>query len=276
MISKRLWLFGRRSKDPQQGLHTVPNVTTPPLPEGTAAYVIGDVHGCFAELLDLLGLIKADISEQRVHTATIVFLGDLIDRGPKSAQVIEYLRTYQPCFAKTIFIMGNHEEVFQKVLGGNVDAFKSWFGFGGRSCVRSYGVDNLGEIHLNPEQLLVRIQNKVPKSHLQFIAAFQDYFIFGPYLCVHAGIRPKVKLQDQKPKDLRWIRESFMSYTKPHPYIVVHGHTVVDTPELLHNRIAVDTGAHKGNALTAVCLSHEQPRFIQSAILNSNVDETAF
>jgi len=136
--------------------------------------------------------------------------------------------------------MGNHEEVYLRVVEGQVEALKSWFGFGGRSCLRSYGVDNLGEINLDIENLLYRAQSKIPKSHVEFIRGFQDYFVFGDYLCVHAGIRPKKKLEDQKSQDMRWIRGDFLKYSKPHPYKVVHGHTIVEQAQDFGNHQGVD------------------------------------
>ena len=230
------------------------------------AYVIGDIHGCFDELLELLDLIKEDILAEGPGPKYIVFLGDLMDRGPKSFEVIDYLSKYAPDFATPIYLMGNHEEVFLKVLSGSTGALSSWFEFGGRSCVRSYGVENLGEILISPDNLLFRIQDKVPKSHINFIESFQETFQFGPYLCVHAGIKPRVAIEKQSTRDLRWIRKEFIKYTKQHPFIIVHGHTIVgDVPEIHSNRIAVDTGTYDGGPLTAVKLSSEAPLFLQSS-----------
>ena len=228
------------------------------------AYVIGDIHGCYAELCELLDLIKQDIKSLDDSPKYIVFLGDLMDREPQSKEVIEHLMNYKPEYATPVFLMGNHEEVFLNVLSGSVGALTSWFEFGGRSCVRSYGVSNLGEILSYPDNVLSRIQNKVPQSHIDFIQSFKETFQFGPYLCVHAGIRPRVAIEKQRTRDLRWIRQEFMEYKKPHPLIIVHGHTIVEEPEILSNRIAVDTGTYEGGPLTAVRLSSDDPYIIQT------------
>ena len=219
-------MFGRFSKKKKADLLTDEKL------DGFA-YVIGDIHGCFDELVELLKLIEQDAAQQSSGPKYVVFLGDLMDRGPKSKEVIDYLLSYKPDFANPVFLMGNHEEVFLKVLSGSEGALTSWFEFGGRACVRSYGVKNLGEILTNPESLLFRIQEKVPQSHIDFIESFQETFQFGPYLCVHAGIKPRVPIEKQTTKDLRWIRKEFIKYTKPHPFIIVHGHTIVETPQLL-------------------------------------------
>ena len=228
------------------------------------AYVIGDIHGCYDELCELLSLIEKDAKSLEDEPKYVVFLGDLMDRGPKSNEVIELLRTFSPDYATPIFLMGNHEEVYLKVLSGSESALKSWFGFGGRACVRSYGVSNLGEILINPESLLLRIQQAVPQSHIDFIESFDETFQFGPYLCVHAGIKPRVAIEKQSTRDMRWIRKEFMDYKKQHPFIIVHGHTIVEKADIRPNRIAVDTGTYEGGPLTAVRLSKNEPFIIET------------
>jgi len=228
------------------------------------AYVIGDIHGCFDELCELLELIESDAKSVEEGPKYIVFLGDLMDRGPKSNQVIEHLKNFSPDYATPIFLMGNHEEVFLKVLSGSVSALTSWFEFGGRECVRSYGVKNLGEILTSPDSLLFRIQEAVPQSHIDFMQSFDETFQFGPYLCVHAGIKPRVPIEKQSTRDMRWIRKEFMTYEKPHPFIIVHGHTIVEKADIRSNRIAVDTGTYDGGPLTAVRLSHDVPHIIET------------
>jgi len=158
-----------------------------------------------------------------------VFLGDLIDRGPSSKEVLDYLMSYFPNWTNVAFIRGNHEEVMLDVLSGNISAMRSWFDFGGKECARSYGVENFGQLQINPDHIMMSLQS---------------------------------------PYDMRWIRSSFLDYKKPHPVKVVHGHSVVDDgPENHTNRIAVDTGAHKGRPLTAVRLCAGEEKFIQSEVL---------
>lgn len=236
------------------------------------AYVIGDIHGCFDKMISLLKRIREDIGREYPNISAlsgedlpkIIFLGDLVDRGPKSKEVIESLMSYKPSYARPIFLAGNHEEVFLKVLEGDLSSLRFWYKFGGRECMRSYGVTNLGQIHHNPESLLHKLQGRVPRSHFDFISSFQNYYLAGDYLCVHAGIKPKVPLDRQDEKDFRWIRDTFLQYKKPHPYRVIHGHTISEEPENLPNRIGVDTGGYKGNPLTAVFIRNETVRFIQS------------
>lgn len=232
-------------------------------PEGECAYAIGDIHGCYQEMRALLHKIEEDAAKQNLD-CRIVFLGDLIDRGPDSRRVIDYLMNYKPVGIKVSFLMGNHEEVFLQILDGNSDAIESWFTFGGKSCVRSYGVDNLGRILMDPDGIYYDLRRNVPKTHTAFLKTFEDYIIFGDYIFVHAGIRPGVKFEDQNPKDFRWIRKDFLKSNKPLPYKVVHGHTIVEEAEIHDFRIAVDTGCHDSGVLTAVRLIDDRVDFIQT------------
>ncbi len=233
-------------------------------PQAITTYVVGDVHGCFTELKSLLSKIEADTIHENNRGKRVVFVGDLIDRGPDSFKVVDYLSKYKPENIETIYLMGNHEEIFLKVLAGKESVLGSWLEYGGRSTARSYGVNNLGEFHINPESLMRRIQARVPESHIGFIKSFRIYYQFENYLCVHAGIKPKVPLEKQNPKDMMWIRDKFLNYKKPHSHIVVHGHTIVEEPEILSNRVAVDTGAYAGGKLTAARIENGDVKFIRS------------
>ena len=191
-------------------------------PDGECAYVVGDIHGCLSPLKRLLDRIERRAVEEHPHLQTrLVFLGDLIDRGPHSAHVVELLRRYSHPKMDVTFLMGNHEEVFLDVLDGNVRGMIRWFDWGGRDAARSYGVDNLGLLPIDPDQVLFRLQERVPQSHIDFLLSFKPYFVFGDYVFVHAGLRPKVALEDQKNRDLRWIRDGFLNFKGHFPKKVV-------------------------------------------------------
>ena len=183
-------------------------------PDGERAYIIGDIHGCMDALEQLLHKIETYENTQAEAKTSLIFLGDLIDRGPNSFEVVDFLQSYTPDFASLTFLMGNHEEIFLSILGGNSDLIASWFEFGGRDCARSYKINDLGQVNIDPTPLLHQLQANVPKHHRDFISSFKNYHIFGDFMCVHAGIRPKTKLANQKSRDFRWIREPFLSYTK--------------------------------------------------------------
>ena len=219
---------------------------------GARAYAIGDIHGRLDLLDDLLRRVEDDIAQRRPKKTYIVFLGDLIDRGPDSAGVVERLRTWRPRHGRPIFLGGNHEEVLLTILGGDASILPSWLKFGGAECAQSYGIDVDALRRMEDDEAIEAIRARVPRAHREFLANFADTFRFGDYLFVHAGIRPGLAVEDQDPHDLRWIRDPFLSDAKEHGFVVVHGHTIVPEVDERPNRIAIDTGAYHSGILTAL------------------------
>jgi serine/threonine protein phosphatase 1 len=234
-------------------------------PDGYRAYAIGDVHGRLDLLEQLLSEIERDRSERPTPKTLLVFLGDLIDRGPHSAQVIERLRTYSSDDARTVFLLGNHEEVLLRILDGDTSLIPSWLQFGGRQCLQSYGADSRRIALETDEKALEIIRGVIPEAHVAFLNSFIDSCRFGDYLFVHAGIRPGVAIDDQQQSDLRWIREPFLFDDTDHGCVVVHGHTICDEVEERPNRIGVDTGAYRTGILTALVVEGNERRYLQTA-----------
>src|SRR3954466_8130060 len=108
---------------------------------GHRAYVVGDVHGHFDLLEALLAKIHEELDRRPARKTLLVFVGDLIDRGPDSAQVVERLRTYRHPGVRTVFLLGNHEEVLLRILDDDTSLIFSWLQFGGAQCIQSYGGD---------------------------------------------------------------------------------------------------------------------------------------
>src|SRR3954453_11993512 len=178
--------------------------------EGYRAYVIGDIHGRFDLLEDLLAKIHAELQPRPITKALLVFVGDLIDRGPASAQVLERLRTYSRPGIETVFLLGNHEEVLLRILAGDAPLITKWRWFGGSECLQSYGVEPGRFAHLTDQQALAIVRAAIPREHVRFLETFADSCRFGDFLFVHAGIRPGIELEQQSQNDLRWIREPFL------------------------------------------------------------------
>ena len=233
--------------------------------EGYRAYAVGDVHGRLDLLDRLLATIEDDIAGRPRAQNLVVFLGDLIDRGPQSAGVIERLRTWQPSDASPIFLCGNHEEVLLRVLAGEPGVLGDWLRFGGAECLASYGLfPALLEVQ-SEQDALAEIKAAIPAEHQAFIADFADTFRFGDYLFVHAGIRPGVEIAAQSRQDLRWIREQFLDDSTDHGLVVVHGHTISASVEERPNRVGVDTGAYRTGRLTAIAIEGAQRWFLDTA-----------
>lgn len=232
------------------------------VPAGTRAYAIGDVHGCLDLMRDLLAQIEADHRARGAGRAFLIFLGDLVDRGPDSRGVLEFLRTYAPPGFRTVYLMGNHEEFFLRVLDGDAGLVSQWLGFGGRELAMSYGLGAGSLLNASSEAVVQELIRAVPNSHREFVRSFADSFRVGDYLFVHAGIRPGVPPEEQKPSDTRWIREGFLDSHKEHGLMVVHGHTISHGPDEQLNRIGIDTGAYKGGPLTALAVEGDERRYL--------------
>jgi serine/threonine protein phosphatase 1 len=231
---------------------------------GWRAYVVGDVHGRLDLLEQLLAKIDHDLGRRPARKVLLVFVGDLIDRGPSSAQVVERLRTYQHPRVTLMFLLGNHEEVLLRILRGDAELIEKWCRFGGTECMASYGVDPNALKQASAEQALAMIRAAVPGKHVSFLEKFNDSCRFGDYLFVHAGIRPGVELDQQRQTDLRWIREPFLYDDTDHGFVVVHGHTISTEAELLPNRIGIDTGAYRSGVLTALAIDGAERWFIDT------------
>jgi serine/threonine protein phosphatase 1 len=224
------------------------------IPEGERVYAIGDVHGC-ADLLDqLLARIDADDRARDPARTTIVFLGDLVDRGPASAAVIERLRLLAAERPDTRFLLGNHEEVFLESLKGEPKALRMFCRIGGRETIMSYGLDAADYDRMDYEELHAAMRVRVPAEHQAFLESFEDMVTIGDYAFVHAGVRPGTDLAAQRGADLRWIRNPFLDHDRALDKMVVHGHTISAGLDEQVHRIGVDTGAYETGVLTALGL----------------------
>lgn len=227
---------------------------SPRLPDGRRCYAIGDVHGRLDLLVGAIASLRADVSAHPIERAFVVFLGDLIDRGPCAREVIELLRSTDWTGTTPVFLSGNHEEALLAGYDGDLTALRSWAGFGGAETAQSYGVSPVLLLKEDWQGYWQAIRAAIPPEHIEFLRGFYDQFALGDYLFVHAGVRPGLAIDAQHPRDLRWIREEFLQSTEDFGKVVVHGHTISDAPELLANRIGIDTGAYRTGRLTVLRL----------------------
>ena len=243
-------MFGMGRKGPVEP-------AVPRAPRGHRAYAVGDVHGRLDLLDRLLAKVEADAARRPARKTLLVFVGDLIDRGPDSRGVVERLRTYRHDRIRPYFLAGNHEEVLLRLLAGERGILMSWLRFGGAECLKSYGVDPADLGGKGEAEGLRLIKEAIPQSHAAFVQGFADTLAFGDYLFVHAGIRPGEDLSLQSQSDLRWIRSPFLEDEADHGMVVVHGHTISSDVVERPHRIGIDTGAYQTNVLTALALEGE-------------------
>ncbi|UAK25838.1 metallophosphoesterase family protein [Sphingomonas nostoxanthinifaciens] len=250
-------LFGLGRRAPPQAVAAVP--------EGMRIYAIGDVHGRFDLMTLLIERIAADDAARQPSETHVVMLGDLIDRGAESAQVIDFFLRDTPPFARFHQLMGNHEEMLLRLIDRpSEEAMAHFLRYGGRETFESYGTPQL-MLDLADRYPPSAILAHVPETHRAFLRGMGDAIQVGDYLFVHAGIRPGVPLEDQAPEDVRWIRQPFLDSDEDHGAVVVHGHTISAAPEMRRNRIGIDTGAYASDVLTAVGLEGTERWLLNTA-----------
>ena len=221
---------------------------------GIRLYAIGDIHGRLDLLDTLLQRIEADDSARGPADRHIVFLGDLIDRGPDSAGVVERVRALCADDPRVHCLMGNHEEILLRAIDGDDKALRLFCRIGGRETMISYGVTAEEYERLDYDEVVEKLATLVPESHRAFLSTLEEMRVMGDYVFVHAGIRPGIPLADQKLAETRWIRDPFLDHRAPLEKMVVHGHTVAEEAEILPHRIGIDTGAYHSDRLTALML----------------------
>jgi serine/threonine protein phosphatase 1 len=235
------------------------------IPDGMRVYAIGDVHGRNDLLQSLLAQIDADDAERGKAETQIIFLGDLVDRGPDSAGVIETAMALRASGRNVRFLLGNHEEVFLAACDKrDAKTLRYCMRIGGDATIQSYPITRAEYLELDHQQLADRLATLVPQAHLDFLRAFEDQVIIGDYFFVHAGIRPGVPLSEQKSSDMRWIREEFTGHRGDLEKVIIYGHTIYDKVEERGSRIGIDTGAFASGKLTAIGLEAGDRWFLQT------------
>ncbi len=205
-------------------------------------YVIGDIHGCADELRRLIEALPLRSGD------TVLFLGDYIDRGPASADVVSYLISLQEKSSGTewIFLRGNHEDMLLSYLGLDGQHGNMFLINGGKATLASYGIE---PDQASPE----RVAQAIPPAHVNFYRRLKKYHALGSFLCVHAGIHPQKSLEEQSEEELLWIRNAFIYSSHRLPYTVLFGHTPQSTVLYdLPYKIGLDTGLVYGNMLTCL------------------------
>ena len=237
------------------------------MPPGVCVYAIGDVHGRADLLAELHRLIEADAAHLTPGTDKVaVYVGDYVDRGLESRQVIDLL-TQRPLRGfRRVHLLGNHDAWLLSFLA-EPKIGPSWLRYGGNATLLSYGV-RMGKPIDDIEyygRLQEALSERIPPEHIEFLESLALNHETGDYLFVHAGVRPNLALDRQAPEDLLWIREPFLSSRQDFGKVVVHGHTVDSVPIVRANRIGIDTGACWTGCLTCLVLEEGGHRFLSTS-----------
>jgi serine/threonine protein phosphatase 1 len=226
-------------------------------------YAIGDVHGCLRELHDAEARIAQDVNRTG-RPGLVVLLGDYVDRGPMSCQVVEHLLRPSELGLRRLALCGNHDDVFSKFIEDPA-LYMDWLALGGEQTLMSYGIDLQ---HLTQKRksrggdLKELVAEAIPEGHREFLSHLPIRLKIGNIVFVHAGLRPRLTLADQHDEDMMWIREPFLTEGPSQPILVVHGHTPHQQPSLGPGRIGIDTGAYYTGNLTVLKIDGEEKAFI--------------
>lgn len=247
------WLGGRASDQPT-GIPRLSAAERPAL-----IYAVGDVHGCLDALKGLEAKIVADAAG-RPGEKWLVMLGDYVDRGPQSAQVLDHLTAPPPPGFTRICLRGNHEAAMLAALRDGA-SIERWLAFGGEATLASYGL-NATQISMlagpgKARNKLQLLQAYVPDEHVGFLTGLPVMLSVPGYVFVHAGLRPGVTLDRQRDSDMLWIRDEFLAADHDFGVTVVHGHTPAVEPFLSAHRIGIDTGCFASGRLTGLRVDAE-------------------
>jgi len=223
----------------------------------TPIYAIGDIHGHLDKLDEALERILNDGGAD----ATVVFVGDYVDRGAQSQSVIQRIIDGQTAGKNWVTLKGNHDRMFELFMQSppqhdpHLLLGMDWFNdrIGGIATLESYdieierGVSRTYQIHAQAVEC-------VPAAHIAFLQGLKTHYLVGGTLFVHAGIRPEIPLSEQTETDMLWIRQEFHDYKNDHEYLIVHGHTPVMNITHYGNRVNIDGGAAYGRELTPIVI----------------------
>ena len=231
-------------------------------------FAIGDIHGCLNELTSLHKKILTH-DKFDVKNDLIIYLGDYIDRGKNSKEVINQILKLKNNKIKTVNLMGNHDEFMIDFLFNNKNNIENWLNFGLDQTLRSYGIevvdfikDGFGDDII--DKLRNTLLNKMGEEHINFLKNLEISFSTEKYLFVHAGIDPKKKLEDQTKKDFLWSRSKIfliriLKQKKLLFMVTHHEESIINNP----HRINVDTGCYFSGKLSSVCLSdYDDSRYL--------------
>ena len=256
-------MFSRFFKAKGQAPASAPAPASPAVPAGMRVYAIGDIHGRADLLNRLLGLIEADNEGREKAEVVLIYLGDYIDRGPNSRQVVDRILGEHPFADQVIRLRGNHEDALLAFIEDPARG-RVWFDWGGMATLLSYGVRVPADMAAGERVTFMakELDRLLPDDHRDLYRSMPLSETLGDYLFVHAGVNPMVPLDRQDPFDLTTIRSPFLDWGRPLGKMVVHGHSIAEAPEFLSWRIGIDTGAYATGHLTALALEGTSQRIV--------------
>ncbi len=229
-------------------------------------YAVGDIHGCFGAMKQAFGKIDKDIDINNIVDPVVVMLGDYVDRGEESAQVLEHLMSLSKTEGDALVCLkGNHEQLLLNFIDDPAKSGRRWLKFGGLQALASFRIGGLTEL-ANEEQLYGAAEELVdamPDGMLEWLRGLPLMWHSGNMHCVHAAMEPDIPVTQQSEKVLMWGCQSFEQHTRTDGNWVVHGHTIVDAPRIEFGRVSLDTGCYYSGRLTAAAFTGPECRILE-------------
>jgi serine/threonine protein phosphatase 1 len=233
----------------------------PRIPDDTRIYAIGDVHGRADLLREMFSAIDDSLVTHPIDNVVHVLIGDYIDRGPNSREVIDTLIA-RATRHTMVYLKGNHENYAVQFLADPA-VLSEWKQVGGMSTLLSYGLRPTSQDDAKTRQeIAAAFRSALPDSHRRFLQNLPLTYSCGDFFFAHAGVRPGIPLVEQREQDLLWIRDDFLLHEEDFGKIIVHGHTPAKTPDVRPNRINIDTGAFATGRLTCLILQGDEMALI--------------
>ena len=234
-------------------------------------FAIGDIHGCLKQLVTLQDKIF-NYPQYNKEEDSLLYLGDYIDRGPSSKDVVNHILQLQTEGIKSIFLMGNHEQFMIDFLFNKINNLSNWIINGADQTFKSYDLEVAefikdGFEDDNIDKLRDIFLSKLTKENVYFFKNLKLTYTMGDYLFVHAGINPEKSLSEQNKMDFLWSRsDKFFDKNFEFEKIIVHGHSPEKEVVNFPYRINVDTGSFFSGKLSCVCLNdnNNERKFIYS------------
>ena len=228
-------------------------------------FAIGDIHGCLKQLVYLQDKIF-NYPSYKKEIDLIIYLGDYIDRGPNSRNVIQHLLKLQKEKVNSIFLMGNHEQIMIDFVFNKINNLRYWLNLGTDQTFKSYKIevaefikDGFGDDKI--DRLRSVLLNELSNEHIYFLKNLKLSYSIGKYLFVHAGINPEKVLKDQDKMDFLWSRsDQFFDKNFKFEKIIVHGHSPEKEAINFPYRINVDTGSFFSGKLSCVCINDKNKK----------------
>lgn len=241
----------------------VKEANQPSVPAGLRIYAIGDIHGRLDLLTRLLEMIEQDNAAAGDRETMLIYLGDYIDRGPASRQVVDRVMAPHAMVDRVVCLRGNHEDALLAFIE-DAERGRVWLDYGGMAALLSYGVrvPTSMPAHERFPFMARELDRLLPAEHRRFYQTLPLSETVGDYFFVHAGVNPRLPFAEQDAYDLTCIRSPFLEWGRPLEKIVVHGHSIADEPVFRPWRIGIDTGAFASGHLTCLVLEGTERRIL--------------